>query len=54
LNSLAVHLSDQCLDEGRKLPVGIIPDHDPTLLELVLKLFVQVSGKRVYSMGSRK
>jgi hypothetical protein len=51
---MPVHVSDQCLDEGRKLPVGVIPDHDPTLLELLLKLFVQIGGKRVYSMGSRK
>lgn len=54
LEALAVHLSDQRLDEGCKPPVGELPDCDPALLELPLKMFVQLGGKGVQSVGSRK
>jgi hypothetical protein len=40
LEAVPVHVFDQCLDEGRKLPVGILPDHNSAILEFVLKLLV--------------
>ncbi len=47
-------LGGQAFDERRELPVRVIPDNDAAILELLLKLLVQVGGKGVHSMGSRK
>jgi len=51
---LSSPLGGQAFDERRELPVRVIPDNDAAILELLLKLLVQVGGKVVHSMGSRK
>lgn len=45
---LSSPLGGQALDERRELPVRVIPDNDAAILELLLKLLVQVGGKGVH------
>lgn len=54
VRSLPPPLGGQAFHERRELPVRVIPDHHAAVLELLLKLLVQVGGKGVHSMGSRK